>query len=59
MDKRIEKAHRKLQALELHEAQKHAENLTLRAQAVEEELAKRCNADPWGQAIIRVARNGH
>jgi hypothetical protein len=42
--------------IELHEVEKHTENLRLRSDAVVRAIEIRKQRDPWGQVIAEIAR---
>jgi hypothetical protein len=54
----LRKAEKRIDAQQLHDVTKHAENLYLRSEAVEKQIyARRVHQDPWSQTIAHIARN--
>lgn len=56
-DASVAKVDTRLQTLQIHEVEKHVENLQLRSRRVAREVEKRQLGDPWGQTVAGIARH--
>lgn len=57
VDAKVHKVETRVHEQQLHEVEKHAENIRLRSEAVERAISERQKRDPWGQVVANIARN--